>query len=769
MTDIERRIEELANQLAGLKNRQSQMNTEMLSAEDELKNLIAIVKNQPAAGLENIVSAAPFAAKPDATYMPQLKETTQQKTISRKPNAFRINREMEDFIGTNVISKIGILVTIIGVFIGAKYAIDNELISPTMRIVAGYVSAAILAFLAFRLKKKYEYFSSILIAGGLAVTYFITYIAFSFYGLFAMWLAFVLMVLTTTAAVVIAHWYNQKVIALIGQVAAYGIPFLLGNKNGNVFGLFAYISFINIGLLILSFKKDWKLLYHIAFFLTWIIYLSWLATAADLTTRFLGGMIFLTINFFTFYATFLSYKIIKKEQYRLSEMSILLLNALLYFFSGLYLVHESFANQRFLTWFSIANAAVHFVAGYFIYRLKIADKTVFQFVVALGLLFITIAVPIEFNKGWVTLLWTIEATALFYIAYSNKRAFYLDISLPLVIITLLSLFHDWSYSYPYLHGGYITNFSAQPFLNGNFWLSLFVCACLGYISNASQKQSFSDGKSSTLFFFATALPLAFLVVLYFSFYNEIHFAWDRIIGSSLSKNNVFINNLKSFQSLSLLMFSCVYVSVFFTINQKSIKNEKLNFLLFLSAAIINFVFLTRGLYLIGELRDNYVLKFAESSIWLLCIRYFVFISLAILWLGMWNALKTFKTHYTFKVAFSSLFNLILLSVISNEFINWMDMAGYQNQYKLGLSLICGAYALALIFSGIVQNKKHLRILAMILFGITLLKLFFYDLASLSTISKTVVLVLLGILLLFASFLYNKYKDVLSGREEVEKY
>ncbi|MEJ7676785.1 MAG: hypothetical protein WKG06_02685 [Segetibacter sp.] len=53
---------------------------------------------------------------------------------------------------------------------------------------------------------------------------------------------------------------------------------------------------------------------------------------------------------------------------------------------------------------------------------------------------------------------------------------------------------------------------------------------------------------------------------------------------------------------------------------------------------------------------------------------------------------------------------------------------------------------------------------MILFSVTLFKLFFYDLASLSTISKTIVLVLLGILLLFASFLYNKYKDLLAGKE-----
>jgi uncharacterized membrane protein len=54
---------------------------------------------------------------------------------------------------------------------------------------------------------------------------------------------------------------------------------------------------------------------------------------------------------------------------------------------------------------------------------------------------------------------------------------------------------------------------------------------------------------------------------------------------------------------------------------------------------------------------------------------------------------------------------------------------------------------------------------MALFGITLVKLFFYDIASLNTISKTIVFVSLGILLLIISFLYNKYKHIITEEYE----
>jgi uncharacterized membrane protein len=46
-----------------------------------------------------------------------------------------------------------------------------------------------------------------------------------------------------------------------------------------------------------------------------------------------------------------------------------------------------------------------------------------------------------------------------------------------------------------------------------------------------------------------------------------------------------------------------------------------------------------------------------------------------------------------------------------------------------------------------------------LFAITILKLFLYDMAGMSTISKTLVMIILGALMLISSFLYNRSKRV----------
>lgn len=121
-----------------------------------------------------------------------------------------------------------------------------------------------------------------------------------------------------------------------------------------------------------------------------------------------------------------------------------------------------------------------------------------------------------------------------------------------------------------------------------------------------------------------------------------------------------------------------------------------------------------------------------------------------------------------KQLFVLVFYGTVLWLLSSELIHWMDYAGSTQSYKLGLSILWGVYSLSLIVIGIIRKYKKLRVGAMGLFAITLVKLFFYDISHLNTIAKTIVFVVLGILLLVISFLYNKYKHLIFEEEELVK-
>ena len=541
----------------------------------------------------------------------------------------------------------------------------------------------------------------------------------------------------------------------------------MSDGSGRVFILFSYISIINIGLLILSFKKDWKILYRTAFFLTWLIYSTWILFKTPEFKQASIGLNFLFINFFTFYFTFLSYKVIKRELYNVTEVAVLLVNALLFYFLGYYLVEEIFDDPHVLTYFTIANAVIHFTVGIIIHRLKLADESVYQFIIGLGFLFITIAIPVELNGSWVTLLWSLEATILCYIAFKNNRLSYLVIALPMVLIAVISLVQDWLVEYPHLSNYPVINAAhGNAFANLTFWFSFIVSISFGYISWLSSK-IFIHSYSLLNVFFKVAMPVIFFFALYLTFFNEIHFAWDRYIQDNTSTDIITANRL-FLQTICLFVYSFLYVAAWFLLNNKYFKRNTGTLFLLLASLICVVLFLFSGFRAIGELRDNYLTMRDQglaSPLLLLYIRYICFAALAILIWSGWKALKNIPGRSEAVKIFSIVFNVVLLCVICNEFIHWMHLAGYPGLYKLGLSIICGLYALVLIFVGIRIGQKHLRISAIILFGVTLLKLFFYDLATLSTVNKTIVLVILGIILLVVSFLYNKYKAIIFGDDE----
>ena len=114
-----------------------------------------------------------------------------------------------------------------------------------------------------------------------------------------------------------------------------------------------------------------------------------------------------------------------------------------------------------------------------------------------------------------------------------------------------------------------------------------------------------------------------------------------------------------------------------------------------------------------------------------------------------------------RALFDVMLHVVILWIASSELINIMDLSGSTQSYKLGLSILWGVYSLFMIILGIWKNNQPLRIASIILFAVTLVKLFIYDIIHLNTISKTIVFVSLGVLLLIISFLYNKYKHLIA--------
>ena len=249
----------------------------------------------------------------------------------------------------------------------------------------GYLAGIALLGTGLKLKANYTNYSAILVSGAMAIFYFITYLAYSFYGLIPQSLAFAMMVLFTIFTVLAALTYDRQVIAHIGLVGAYGVPFLLGDDSGNVTTLFTYMSIINIGILLIAFRKNWKILQYVAFLLTWLIYFQWYESTYRQDEYFATAFTFLSIFFVIFYAISLGFQLFQKEKLERLDLALLLLNAFIFYGLGYGLLNRHGNGQELLGLYTIGNAGIHFLVSAFLYQRKLVDRNLFYLVSGLVL------------------------------------------------------------------------------------------------------------------------------------------------------------------------------------------------------------------------------------------------------------------------------------------------------------------------------------------------------------------------------------------------
>lgn len=773
----ESKINELFSRLAELMDRQNSISKELIELRTEIKAL----RDAPQEFKEAAQTAVPQPEekpkpeeRPEDRAQPVLSTMAKERQMMKappkpkKPSALAAN--WEKFIGENLINKIGIAIIVLGVGIGAKYAIDNDLINPLTRIILGYLSGLTLLGFAMKLKAKYEKFSAVLLSGAIAILYFMTYAAYDFYDLIPQPLAFALMVVFTAFAVLSALNYNMQVIAHIGLVGAYAVPFLLSTGSGNVLVLFSYMAIVNSGILFIAFKRNWKILYYVAFALTWLIFSGWATFSFKIEEHLALGFIFNTIFFVIFYIILLAYKVVKGEKFQIDDIILLLANSFIYFSFGYYFLENHEIGSQLLGVFALANSVIHFIVGYSLYKKDLADKNLFYFVAGLVIVFITITIPVQLDGSWVTLLWAGEAALLFWIGRTKGVPVYEKLSYGLMLIGFFSLMQDWQdntiLSYYESDETYAT-----PFLNIGFVSSLLVALSFGFINYLNLKSGPQSAfKEGSLFhkIVLYAVPSIFILVLFNSFRIELSNYWIlRFMASKIPTTEDYFQQDYDLLTIGNIWNSC-YTMFFFAMllfyNVKKIKHPVLAAagLIISALAILNY--LGSGLYMLSELRESYInqelAEYYNRGGFHLGIRYVSLIFLALLLVACYRQIQQGLVKVKLEMPFQLLVVATVLWVLSSELLNVMDLLGQANSYRLSLSIFWGIYSIALIVVGIWKKQKHFRIAAIALFGVTLLKLFFFDISDLSTISKTIVFVSLGVFLLIISFLYNKYKHLI---------
>lgn len=658
-------------------------------------------------------------------------------------------RDYEKFIGENIANKIGIAVLVLGISFFIKYAIDKDWIHESGRVLIGLLSGAILIGFAHYFRNQYRSFSSVLVGGGLTVFYFSIAYAFHQYHLIGQTMAFMCMVLISGLGVVLSLYYNRQELAILATIGGFITPFLVSTGEDNYTALFTYLSILNTGLMVLAWFKRWPAINTIALVFTTLIYGGWLTNRLifpDEPLPVQAALFFASLFYLLFMAMHIINTVRLREKFRAFDFMLLLSTSALYYLAGMLILNEwqhGDYKGLFTGLVGLFNGAL---AVYF-YRNKNTDRNFVSLLIGLTLSFLSLVAPVQFDGHNITLFWSAEMVLLYWL-FTRSRIVLLKYTSGLISgLMLLSLLSHWNSVYNdyttltvILNSGFITGLVAGIALLGYYYLQ------------QKEQEPFFYGSISGAAIRKAAL-ITGICILYLTGVLEIHFQFS----------NRNPDTTASMIYIQLYSFGCILLLLFL------FRKNKIAPLLRLSLTISGF-----ALYLFGlNATRTFSLYLVERNKGVYFIAHWI--AVLLLLLLMYQLIRFFfkkenEKWTDYQVVFSWLTAsglIIILSVEMYQVIFWSyyrieeDWYWWKNLYtKAGLSILWGLGSFAMMWLGMKKSFKPLRIISLTLFTVTIAKLFLYDIVNIPPGGKIAAFILLGILLLAVSFMYQRLKKIL---------
>tara|TARA_R110002050_G_scaffold221792_2_gene357663 strand:- start:26284 stop:28707 length:2424 start_codon:yes stop_codon:yes gene_type:complete len=645
-----------------------------------------------------------------------------------RPTFMERNPDLETFIGENLLSKIGIVIFVIGMGFLVKLGIDSGVISEGMRVAIGVLIGGGMVGLAFYLRKSFATFSSVLIGGALAVLYFTIAIAFHEYHIIPQAAAFGIMVAITAFGVLLAIAFDRKELAVLAIIGGFGTPFFISTGSGNFRVLLSYILILDIGMLALVYFKKWNIINYLAYGFSYLLFIGVYSTKfIENEDAFrLPMFLFLTAFYLIFFLMTIIYNVKNNYTFKLPEISILLSNSAIYFGLGLALVH-GYENGLYSGLFTALIAIFNLGFTLVLYKRKSIDTNLLFLLIGLVLTFVSLIAPIQLQGNYITLFWAIESVLLLWLSQKSgiklmKAAFGL-----VLLLMLGSLLLDWNKYYD----TYLEVLNLRIFINQVFITTLVAIGALFGITKLLKNETAEAiVPGVSIRDLSKIIPLLMVSVLFIGLMLELNYQFIR---AEFSPTLQFI-------AMGCYFFSYLLALIGFTKWKKyTVATPFLNlatlfsigaYLSLFSVQISN----ARNLYLLGQpgLETGFTLHY-------LLLALFTILTVILS--------KNVYTQYGYKsnVGEKSLWVLAFIGVFvaSSEighiaaiyqyhpeaFMN--DL--YSNIYKSVYPVVWGVSALILMILGMKFKLKTLRIISLSLFLLTIIKLFLYDLQGNTTV------------------------------------
>ena len=321
-------------------------------------------------------------------------------------SAEKVNSEEK---GSQWLGKIGIIAIVLGVSFFLKWTFDNNIIGPMGRVMLGILGGMGFVVTGQFLRKKYLVYSDILTGGGIAILYLSIFAAYAFYHFIGSGVAMTLMLFVTALSVTLSVLGGTQQLAVLGIVGGFLTPFLISVPGNNFGQLMSYLTILDLGILGVAIFKKWNRLNLLGFIGTVLWSLVWFErfyTPAQLPQVFAVATIF----FIIYLIAGIVHNVLWKKQSQSEDLFLITCNAAFYAIAAYTILNPEYHNV--MGFFMFFLSLFYFVIAFVAYRMNPEDKLLGIYLPGIAIIFLTLAMPIQFSGKWITLAWLSEAALL---------------------------------------------------------------------------------------------------------------------------------------------------------------------------------------------------------------------------------------------------------------------------------------------------------------------------------------------------------------------
>ena len=653
---------------------------------------------------------------------------------------------LEFAIASQWLLRVGILLLVFGIGFFLNYSIENDLISPFGRVgITTAVGFGLLWGGVSLLKGRYDILGQGLIGAGISALYGAAYTSGNVFHLVSANMAFGLLAGVTALAGGLAVRFHLILAAILGILGGYLTPLLIDSPTTNFVALYGYMLILGVGVLAMCALQNWPLLHYLSLFCNYA-----LATAAlrDYTPELYFTVLPFFVGFFMLYSTMVFlYNVRREKPSNLLDVLVLLINAGLFFTITGRLTYDVYGRHE-VAFLSLGLTAYYTAHTWAFLVMRIRDRGLLLAFAGLAAFFLSVTAPLLLSDEWITASWALQAVLLCWIAVKLESRF-----LQLLGYLLLALVLGRQLLFD-LPGNYVGNLPEPPTL-GEYFAALLgrlgalglPIACFGICQRILRGMPpVEPGEERSALDFPLEIPraaasVALAVLIGGMLALVAHLEVGRTVGYLFAPARL--------PALTVVWVTvCVALGIAFL--QTRAKPVAGLLLAAVFATILKLIVwdlptwpVTEGfLFREGFVGLNFALRSFDAAV-------------VIGFLLLFGRVLRLDADHETKLAGRSLsgIGVALLFLFCTLELNTFLHAFIPGLRPGGISILWTVFGIGLLVVGIAQRRAPMRYVGLMLFVIVAFKVFLSDLAGLDQIYRIVAFLVLGVLVLGASFAY----------------